>query len=228
VPVGTNRRDIIGLLGNQDRAMRYQLRTDIAPSASIYSTAPSVAPDVTIRRTYHSFAVPGATNANGARQQQVPDKFGVLHYTTMNRNVAVPAGASTVNHPLARLGNTIRTLILVLRSNGSRATAETNAPSLITFKLGDVPIFSETPQHRRYLMFQRFGFDAPSGVYVYDAIADFFLRASYEYGEDYWWTNGLVNAQFEIAYPTGFGSTNNSLTIITDDLQVPAGLDLYA
>lgn len=228
VPVGTNGRDTIGLLGNQDRAMRYQLRTDIAPTASIYSTPPTTQGAVNIRRTYHSFAVPGATNANGARQQQVPDKFGVLHYTTKNRNVAVPAGGSTVNHPLARLGNTIRVLILVLRSNGSRATAETNKPTQISFKLGDVPIFTESPDHRRNVMFQRYGFDAPSGVYVYDAISDFVGRAGWELGEDYWWTNGLVNAQFEIAYPAGFGTTNNSLDIITDDLQVPTGLDLYA
>ena len=227
VPVATNMRDTIGLLGNQDRAMRYQLRTDLAPIASIYSVNPTTQGAVTIRRTYHSFAVPGAANANGARQQQVPDKFGVLHYTTKNRNVALPAGGSTVNHPLARLGNTIRALALVLRSNASRATAETNKPTLITFKLGDVPIFSETPDHRRNLMYQRFGFDAPNGVYVYDAISDFVLAAGAELGEDYWWTNGLVNAQFEIVYPAGFGSTNNSLDVLTDDLQVPSGLDLY-
>lgn len=227
VPIATNMRDLIGLLGNQDRAMRYQLRTDFAPIASIYTVNPTTQGAINIRRTYHSFAVPGATNANGARQQQVPDKFGVLHYTTKNRNVGVPAGSSTVNHPLARLGNTIRALALILRSNSSRATAETNAPTLITFKLGDVPIFSETPQHRRALMYQRFGFDAPAGVYVYDAISDFVLAAGAELGEDYWWTNGLVNAQFEITYPAGFGSTANSLDIITDDLQVPSGIDLY-
>jgi hypothetical protein len=94
--------------------------------------------------------------------------------------------------------------------------------------LGDVPIFSETPDHRRFLMFQRYGFDAPNGVYVYDALTDFIARAGAELGEDYWWTNGLVNAQFEITYPAGFGTAANSLDILTDDLQVPAGLDLYA
>lgn len=228
VPVATNMRDLIGLLGNQDRAMRYQLRTDIAPSAAVYSTPPTAQGGLTIRRTYHSFAVPGAQNANGAKQEQLPPKFGILHYTTKNRNVGVPNGGSVVNHPLARLGNTIRVVILVLRSNGSRASAETNLPTLVTFKLGDVPIFSETPQHRRSLMFQRYGFDAPAGVLVYDAISDFMPKAGAELGEDFLWTNGLVNAQFEITYPAGFGSTNNSLDVITDDLQVPAGIDFYA
>lgn len=228
LPIATNRRDMIGLLGNQDRAMRYQLRTDLAASGSVYSVAPTALGNVTIRRTYHSMTVPDEKNGNGASQERVPPKFGILHFTTKNRNVGIPAGGSTVNHPLARIGNTIRVLILVLRSNSSRATAETNKPTLITFKIGDVPIFSETPDQRRRIMYQRFGFDAPSGVYVFDAITDFVLAAGAELGEDFYWTNGLVNAQFEITYPSGFGSTANSLDVITDDLQVPEEIDFYA
>jgi hypothetical protein len=228
LPIATNRRDMIGLLGNQDRAMRYQLRTDLQASGSVYSVAPTTLGNVTIRRTYHSMTVPDEKNGNGASQERVPPKFGILHFTTKNRNVGLPSGGSTVDHPLARIGNTIRVLILVLRSNGSRATAETNIPTLITFKLGDVPIFSETPQQRRRIMFQRFGFDAPAGVFVYDAISDFVIAAGAELGEDFYWTNGLVNAIFQITYPAGFGSTNNSLDVITDDLQVPQEIDFYA
>jgi hypothetical protein len=77
-------------------------------------------------------------------------------------------------------------------------------------------------------MFERYNVNAPAGVLVYDALQDFTAAAGYELGEDYWWTNGLNNAQFEITYPSGFGSTNNSLTIITDDLLVPPGVDIYA
>ncbi len=207
--------------------MRYQLRTDINASGQVYSVSPTTLGTVTIRRTYHSMTVPDEKNGNGAVQERVPPKFGILHFSTKNRNVGIPA-SGLVNHPLARVGNTIRGLILVIRSNGSRATAEANLPTLITFKIGDVPIFSETPQQRRRIMFQRFGFDAPAGVLVYDAITDFVLAAGAELGEDYWWTNGLVNAQFEITYPAGIGSTNNSLDVITDDLQVPEEIDFYA
>lgn len=230
VPVGTNERDLIGILGNQDRAQRYNIRDDIAASSVIWSTPPTALPNLTITRTYESFTVPAAVNARNQRQEQIPPKFGVLHYGTKTLNPgATPQGGATVNHYLARLGNTIRLLILVLRANGSRATAEANAPTLFNFKIGDVPIYTVGPAYQRQLMYQRYGFDAPNGVYVFDAIADFKSPgAGTEYGEDYWWTNGLNNAQFEITYPSGFGSTNNSLTIITDDLQVPAGIDLYA
>jgi hypothetical protein len=77
-------------------------------------------------------------------------------------------------------------------------------------------------------MYERYGFDAPQGVFTYDALTDFFALAGYELGDDYFWTSGLVNAQFQIAYPAGFGSTNNSLTIVTGDMLVPANVDIYA
>jgi hypothetical protein len=37
-----------------------------------------------------------------------------------------------------------------------------------------------------------------------------------------------VNAQFQITYPAGIGSTANSLTVITDDLVIPPTVDIYA
>lgn len=230
VPIALNRRSLLGLVANQDRAQKYSLRTDLAAQSVIYSTAPNGAsePSVTVNRTYENYAVPAAQNANGAAQQQMPPKFGVLHFLTQSVNPTPPAGSSTVNHYLPRLGNTIRALILVFRENGSRASAEANMPSQVSFKLGDTPIFTETVAYRRRLMFDRYGFDAPDGVLVYDFITDILNRAGAEMGEDYAFTNGLVNAQFEIAYPSGFGSTNNSLTVITDDLQIPANVDIYA
>src|SRR5579859_2008175 len=41
VAVGCNRRDLLGVLGNQDRSQKYSLRTDIAPSTVVYSSAPT-------------------------------------------------------------------------------------------------------------------------------------------------------------------------------------------
>jgi len=54
---------------------------------------------------------------------------------------------------------------------------------------------------------------------VYETMHDFDNTAGFEIGDDYWHTQALVNAQFIITYPAGFGSTANSLKIITDDLQ---------
>jgi len=229
IPIAINTRNYLGLLGNQDRAMKYTLRTDLAASTAVYSTAPTTLGSVTINRTYVNVTVPARTNADGVPQQQYPPKFGVIHYLTRSVIGTPPVGGSTINHYLPRLGNTIRFLILVLRSNGSRATAESNLPTRIQFQLGDTPIFQESVQYRRRTMRQRYGFDAPAGVLVYDFAADMLpVVNGAELGLDWLWTNGLANAQFQITYPSGFGSTNNSLTVITDDLLVPPGIDVYA
>lgn len=228
VPVAINNRNFLGLLGNQDRAMKYQLRDDLAASSSIYSTGPTAAGAVVINRYYESVTVPGRANANGVPQQIYPPKFGVQHFATRSVNGTAPAGSATINHYLQRLGNTIRTLILVFRSNGSRATAESNMPTRISFLLGDTTIFTESTAYRRWIMRSRYGYDADNGVLVYDFLSDLLRISGSEFGLDYLWTAGLVNAQFQITYPSGFGSTNNSLVVITDDLIVPDSIDIYA
>lgn len=229
-PVALNRRSLVGLVANQDRAQKYTLRTDVAGSAAVYTVNPTALGTVTINRTYENYAVPAAANANGASQQQTPPKFGVLHFITQSVNPTPPA-PGTQNHYLPRLGNTIRYLILVFRSGAAatpRAAAEAAPPTQVTFKLGDTVIFTESFAYRRRLMRDRFGFDAPAGVLVYDNITDVIGRAGYEMGDDWQFTNGLVNAQFEIAYPAGAYGAGSSLTVITDDLQIPPNVDIYA
>lgn len=228
VPIALNHRTLMGLVGNQDKSQKYALRSNIAPSTSIYTTAPTNLPAIQIDRTYQNYSVPGAVNADGVQQQRQPDYFGVLHFGTQTVSPAVPT-QGTRNHFLPRIGNTLRTIILVFRDgNGTaaRADAEANMPTLLKFMLGDTPVFAETVGARRKIMRDRYGFDAPNGVLVYDWITDLTQRAGAELGDDYLWTQGLNNAQFEITYGTGWAA-NSSLTIITDDLIVPAGMNIY-
>lgn len=219
VPVGLNRRDLIGILGNQDRAQKYFLRTDIAPNSSTYSTPPNGTVNISVEEYYENYAVPMPTTPQGNPQEVYPPAFGTLHFLTSTLSEALPAGGSTVSHYLRRIGNTIRWMALVFRSNGSRATAETNRPTSIRFKIGEDTIFNESYEYRRSIMLERYGIDFPDGVLVYDAMHDFGVSAGNELGDDYYHTQAVVNAMFQITYPAGFGSTNNSLKIITDDLQ---------
>lgn len=231
IPIAVNTRNFLGLLGNQDRGTKYFLRTNIAASSSIYSTAPTNAGTLVLNRTYLNVTVPAPVNASRKVTQEIqPRKFGVQHFITRSTSEAAPVGGSTIVHRVQRTGNTIRAIALIFRSNGSRATAETYLPSRIVLKLGDTPIFTETAQYRRLEMWRRYGFDAPSGVLVYDFMRDVLpiSAGGAEFGLDYLWTAGLVTMSFEITYPSGFGSTNNSLVLVVDDLKVPDGIDLYA
>ena len=234
VPVALNRRNLWGLLGNQDRAQKYSLRTDLASAAAaaagpIYTTAPTTQGTGLIVRTYENYAVPGPTDANGNKQQQTPDKMGIVNFWTQSVNPSQPTASATINHYLPRLGNTIRNLILVYRSGAvasGRVNAEALLPTRIQFNLGDTPIFVETPAYRRNLMEQRFGAPGFQGVFAYDFITDFENQAGSELGDDYLWTSGLVNAQFQMAYPAGVATA--SLTVITGDSLVPPNVDIYA
>jgi hypothetical protein len=218
VAVGCNRRDLLGVLGNQDRSQKYSLRTDIAPSTVVYTTPPTSQPTFTLNKFYESYSVPMPQGPNGVKQQVLPDGYGTIHFTTVTTSDATPLGGSTVNHYLRRIGNTVRFIALIFRSNSLRASADTNQPTQITFKVGDDTIFVETYAYRRSLMYERYGFDLPVGCLVYDTMHDFDNTAGFELGDDYYHTQALVNAQFQVAYPAGFAATGNSLTILTDDL----------
>lgn len=228
IPIAINERSYVGLFGNQDRATKYNVRTDIAGSASIYSTAPTVLPQVAITRTYGFLPVPSAQSADGRPQESMPAHYGCIHYITSVRSDAPPATGGPVSHYIRNLANAARLMILVFRANGSRATANSNLPTQIDFKLGTDVIFSETAAERRRLMWNRYGFDSPSGVLVYDFIHDFSMLAGFELGDHYVYLGNISEAQFSITYPTGFGNTNNSLEMITDSLFIPPGVDIYA
>src|SRR5690242_1887834 len=124
----------------------------------------------------------------GAQQEVFPPQFGTLHYLTSTVSESAPQGSSQINHYIRRIGHTVRWIALVFRSNGSRATAETNQPTNIQLKLGEDVIFNETYAYRRAIMWERFGFAFPDGVLVYDGMHDFAAAAGFEFGEDYYHT----------------------------------------
>jgi hypothetical protein len=226
-PTIINRRNLLGLVGNQDRAQRYSLRTDLDTTTTLYSTPPTNPGAITVTKIYENYAVPPAVNQFNVPQQQFPDAFGALHFITQTVSESVPVGGSTINHYVKRVGNTIRAIILVFRANGLRATAETNLPLGIQMKIGDTTIFNESVAYRRRIMFDRYGFDAPAGIVVYDWITDVMMRAGSEFGDDWIWSQSVVNFQFLISYPAGYGSTNNTLTFLTSDLIIPPNVDPY-
>ena len=226
LPCAINPRNLIGLMGNQDAGTKYQLTTDLAANAALYSTLPTQFMNVTISRFLDYCAVPAALDAQGMQQQQVPPSYGVLHMANELRSEANPVAGATVNHFLRSLGNTDRLFILVFR-NGAAGTPRTDAmlPTRISLRVGADVKYSETSAHRRKVMYDRYGFDAPAGVLVYDFISDFVREAGFELGDDWFNSSNIPNAQFECAYPT-FASSPGSLTIITDQLVIPSTLDV--
>lgn len=218
VPVGINRRDLLGILGNNDRMVKYQLRTDLNASGQVYSTPPTTLPNVIVNRYYNSYAVPPAQGPAGPQQLE-PDYFGTIAYGTQSTISAVPAPGQ-VNHSLQRIGNTMRFLAFVFRSNGSRAAAETNAPTALQLIIGDTYLRNDSWRMRKRDVWDNYGFNADNGVICYDWIHDFLPGAGDELGNDWINTSNVNIAQLVATYPAGFGSTNNSLIAITADMEL--------
>lgn len=220
VPVALNRRSLSGLVGNQDRSQKYSIRTDQAGSGSVYLTTPTTLPTMAINKQYENYAVPLAVNPDGLKQERAPRDFGLLHYLTSLQSAENPAPSSSVNHFLRRVGLSIRFIVFIFRAgSGSfpRSVAQLNPPSNLRFKIGDDTLFNESYAYRRFLMFERYGFDLPDGVIIYDAMHDLVPGAGSEVGDDYYQTQGLVNSQLQATYPSGF-SSGGTLRIVTDDL----------
>lgn len=230
VPVGLNRRTLTGIVGNQDRATKYDLRSDVAASGTIYTTAPTNLPGAggngsfTVDRYYEYYTVPAAeVTINGRRQaqEQLPPDYGRLHFITAADFEAAPS-PGTRTFFLNRIGNTIRYIILVFRAGTGttpRALAQANLPTAIDFKIGDDTIFHETWRYRQFVMGLRYGQNRfPNGVLVYDCMHDLLAGSGSEVGDDYYYTQGLNNAQFRITFPAGF-TAGGTLHCITDDLQ---------
>jgi len=233
IPMAINDRDYWGLLGNQDRATKYNLNDGIAPSTSVFSGAPTVLPLLSINRSYGYLPVPGAMSADGRGQQQIPSTYGIVHYMFATKAAELPiGGGAPINHYLRNLANAVRCIVLVLRSGSGatpRASAEAALPTQIDFKIGTDVIFSESAKERRQIMWDKYRMDAPAGVLVYPFLDDFGPVAGYELGHKYLYLGNVSEAQFAIAYPSGFGSSaSNSLTMITDSLYIPPTMDIYS
>jgi hypothetical protein len=218
VPAGINRRSLLGMLGNQDRAVKYQLRTDIAPSAQIYATGPTNAGAFTHRPMMSFYTVPTPVNPQGFPQGIVPDGYGTLGFLTSMVSEAAPQPASTINHQIRRIGNTVRWYGLVFRAGSAtpRATAQTNV-NTVRLAIADAEVFNESYAYRRLRMWEQYGFRFPAGVLAYDFIHDFAAASGYELGDDWLNTRAVNTAQFEINYLAGF-TTGGTLTILTSDL----------
>jgi hypothetical protein len=227
VPVATNRRDLLGILANQDRAQKYSLRTDIAASGAVFSTVPNTTlPTITYNKFYEQYSVPLPTAPDGSPQEIFPAHFGTVMFHTQTVSESAPSNGSTVNHYIRRIGNTVRWFKLIWRSATTpggtpiRGNADANPPSLIRLKLGEDSVYSESYAYRRGLMFERYGFDMPRGMALYDFIHDFGPFSGYELGDDLVHSQALVNAQFQITYPSTASTwqVGSTLTMVTSDV----------
>lgn len=129
VPAEISSKDGLGALVNQNAAALFQLLLSIAPSATLFSAAPTTIPTFTLRGWLEAWTLPAAADSAGHPQSQAPPLVGTAQYWSKRRK-AVLVGGNTVE--LTRLGNLIRMLVYVAR-DATGARTDTVFPDPINF-----------------------------------------------------------------------------------------------
>lgn len=166
IPVEISHHDGMGSLANQNAAASYKVRIRVAPSTTLFSTPPTTPPAIRIRGALEAWSQPGMTDLAGRVQETTPPRHG----TTQNWSVqtfTVAAGAR--NLLVARVGNLLRTHILVCRDAGGARVANAALPDPIELRWDARQLLLEAQTMRRRTFAETLaGTPAlPTGVLVY-------------------------------------------------------------
>jgi hypothetical protein len=219
-------RITIGCLPNTDARAQYRLRYTVAPlvvgsgsNVGLVSVSTGVtAPAVTINLYLETYAQPPQADYAGNPITPVPDGLTLQRFVSHQAGDALNTGTTTVKEN--RVGNLIRTLILIVRNSSSVRTDLTQDP--IRWRVDNTQLLSEYRDRRDYED-DRFGSqqnarlynsNRPTGVYVY-----FRYHNPGQMDGNYWLaTTEATYLQFEL----NGGPSSGTLDCITEDL-APAG-----
>lgn len=220
-------RDGLGSLPNNDASARYNLQIQLASatasaSGPVYTTAPTAYPTLSMQVEVQCRSVPPAADLFGNSNSIAPPAVGTTQYWSQ-QTLSSLTGAQTVQ--LTRVGNLIRTHILVFRdtTNGTRATAEaSDVPPLLEFDWDSNQRYIANVTTYRLLSFLAMGFDAALGCIILPYTTDPDTLATRELGDEWMATVGASKLTLRFT-PAG----SCSLIVLTNDI-VAASEEVYA
>lgn len=171
LPVEINRQTGFGALANQNAAASYKMGVSLNTTAAIWSVAPTTVPTVTINGTIETWTQPLPYDGQGRPQATTPPMLGVTQKWS-KQSYTINAGVNNIT--LARVGNLIRSLILIYRDNtGARVTqASGHMPPTIEFDWDNIQYKLDPVWLRRQAMVKEYGAgvnnSAEDGVLVYN------------------------------------------------------------
>lgn len=224
VPVEISQRDGLGALPNANAASTYKLRTTIAPSTDIYSTAPNTTlPTIRVRAWLDAWTQPNATDLRGNSNSTQPPAMGTTQYlskTTIN----LSSGFQTPR--MTRVGSYIRNLLFIYRdASGSRSAGATAFPSDVSMYWDSKNLFTRNRdlwtafQVRKtdYVQAVETAGGRDNGVWLEDFCHEFDGNVGNELRDG--WLGTVQSTRLELS---GNFTSSGTLTIITNDV-APAG-----
>jgi len=164
----------IGALSDLSASSGYQLTCFMNPNSvtNLYSTAPTDPPEMTIVAYTDYWTLPNGTDMNSRPQATSPPFAGTVQLWNEIPNISLPAGGGSSRQQLNRMGNQLRTVIVVTRATQTSAGARTDVPfpNPLLLRWDDVIIRNQDPQTlRKYFreMTDSSGVSRDAGVHVF-------------------------------------------------------------
>ena len=229
IPLELDLRDGLGSLPNQNAAAMFQLRYQIAPSSTLYTTTPTTQPTVQVTVEAMEYDQPQAAT-DGVPNQTTPPAMNTTQFLTVQQYPVV-VGQNRIRH--TRVGNYLRNLGLIFTDGaGSRTGGDTNFPAT-NFEVD----YDARPQDYirkltwRNTMYQRYNYSAStldggvntqdSGVFWYDLCHEFDGAVGNENRDGWWKTYGSTRLEF-----AGNFTSAGILTVITIDVAIAGNVFL--
>lgn len=223
LPVEIVSREAFGALGNQNSSSPFRVRITLGASADVYSTAPTVVPTVTVKSYIDTWMVPsGKDPISGIPYQVFPTQHGVTQQWS-KQEINTIAAYQTLR--LQQIGNHIRNIIFVTRDS-SGVRVDTSFPTSYTWEFNGAQLDAAFPASLlREQMQETYGYAAAqmdTGVYVFAYTDDLDGHPGGELREQYLRTS--TGSRLELKGTFGAGAAGGKVTVLTNDIRVPASI----
>jgi hypothetical protein len=132
IPVEIVKRDALGVLPNKNNAASFKVEVTLAPTATVYSVAPTAAGIVRLRFQLYGYDDPSDVDLKGNAVSQNPPAVNTTQYW---QKQTYPLNAGAMNLRLQGIDALVRGLIFVLTDSvASRTVGDTDFPDPLTIK----------------------------------------------------------------------------------------------
>lgn len=230
VPVEIVKRDALGSLPNKSATSTYDVNIRLAPSTSVYSTAPTTLPSMRIRIQQYGWMDPNAADLRGNAVAQNPPAVQSTQYWSKQ---TYTLAAGSLNQRLVGIDGQVRTILYCLRdSNGDRVQGDADFPDPLQFQYETVVPINRLRTIWRDMISKQYGYvnavetagGRDYGVYPDTYAQDFGGKPGYETRLGYLPFSSATTA---VVSGTIGGSGVHVLTVLVNKV-VPAGGDPMA
>jgi hypothetical protein len=143
----------LGALSDLSSSSGYQLYLLPNPSTTIFTTSPAPVPAWAVNVYAEFWTLPDRTDSEGNSQAIVPPRAGSIQMYNQILNIVLSAGGGNQEYQLNRMGNRLRTIIMVTRSSGARTDVVWPNPARVEWD--DIILHNMSPQVCRKRMYEK-------------------------------------------------------------------------